>query len=61
MASLLRRIEDRMADPKLNANLNREVSRKGEVTEEDKHHSTLAYESFQEYKKKDPNWMQHFE
>lgn len=61
MASLLRRIEARMADPKLNANFNREVSRKSEVTEKDKHNSTLAYESLQEYKKKDPNWMEHFE
>ena len=61
MASLLRRIEARMTDPKLNANFNREVSKKSKVREEDIHNSTLVYESLQEYKKKDPNWMEHFE
>lgn len=61
MANLFERIEARMADPKLNANFNREVSKKTEVTAEDKRNYALANEAFQEYKKKDPNWMQHFD
>ena len=55
MAILVRRIEARMANPKLNENFNREVSKEYEITEEDKQNYTLAHESFQEYKKKDPN------
>lgn len=51
MANLLKRIEARMADPKLNANFNREVSKKYEITEEDKQNYALGHESFQEYKK----------
>lgn len=61
MANLLKRIEARMADPKLNANFNCEVSKNKEVTAVDKHNYALANEAFQEYKKKDPNWMQHFD
>lgn len=61
MASLLKRVEARMMDPKLNANFNRAVSRKTEITEEQKLRYAQAHEAFEEYKKKDPNWMQHFE
>lgn len=61
MANLLKRIEARMADPELNANFNREVSKYNEVTVVDQHNYALAKEAFQEYKKKDPNWMQHFD
>ena len=55
MASLLKRIEARMADPKLNANFNREVSKECEITEEDKQNYALAHESFQDYKKNESN------
>lgn len=51
MASLLKRIVDRLANSKLNANFNREVSKKCEVTEEDKQNYALVHEAFQEYKK----------
>lgn len=59
--SLLRRIEERMLNSKLNANFNREVSKSREITEEDKRNFTQVHESFKAYKKKDSNWKQHFE
>ena len=61
MASLLKRIEARMADPELNANFNREVSQKNDVSEQEERKYVLVKEAFQEYKVKDPNWMQHFD
>ena len=61
MASLLKRIEARMADPELNANFNREVSPKNDISEQEERKYVLAKEAFQEYKEKDPNWMQHFD
>ncbi|MET1013037.1 MAG: hypothetical protein ABWX61_00820 [Paenisporosarcina sp.] len=61
MLSLSERISPRMADPKLNASFNREISKKQEITTEDKCHNALSNESFQEYKRKDPNWRHHVE
>lgn len=61
MKSLFKKIEERMLDPKLNENFNREVSKKCDTTSEDILNYELASEAFQEYKKKDPNWMKHFE
>lgn len=58
MANLLKRIEARMTDPKLNANFNCEVSKKNDVIEADKTNYSLAAEAFQEYKKQANNWMQ---
>ncbi|MER2005831.1 MAG: hypothetical protein ABS939_00140 [Psychrobacillus sp.] len=60
MASLLERVKARMADPELNANFNREVSPKNDVSEQERKY-VLVKEAFQEYKVKDPSWMQHFE
>lgn len=61
MGNLLKQMEARMSDPKLNANFNREVSKPYEISKEDKKKYTLVHESFQVYKKNDPNWMQHFD
>lgn len=55
MASLLKQIEARMADPKSNENFNQEVNKKHEVTEKDKQSYALAHKSFQEYKENELN------
>lgn len=56
MANLLKRIEARMTDPKLNSNFNREVSsKKNDVSVTDKSSTALATEAFQEYKKQETN------
>lgn len=61
MASLSKHIKARMDNPELNKNFNREVSKKCDISKEDKQNYALAHESFQEYKKNEPNWMKHFE
>ena len=59
--SLLERVEARMRNPILNANLNRDVAaNKHEVSEQYLLELEEANKAFEEYKKKDPNWMQHF-
>lgn len=58
--SLLKRMEERMLNSKLNANFNREVSKNRE-TEKDKRNFAQVHESFKAYKKKNSNWKQHFE
>lgn len=52
MTSLLERIEKRLADPKLNANFNREVSKERNVTPEDKRNYAKAHEAFIRYDNK---------
>lgn len=44
--TLFERIEKRMADPKLNANFNREVSKECNVTSEDIRNYELAREAY---------------
>lgn len=61
MASLVRRMEVRMMNPKLNENFNREVSKKHKNTSEDNRKLAKTHRAVEAYKKKDINWKQHFE
>lgn len=59
--SLLKRLEERMLDPTLVANFNREVSKKHKSTARDKRNMAQAHKAVEAYKKTNPNWKQHFE
>lgn len=50
--TLFERIEKRMADPRLNANFNREVSKARNVTPEDKRNYAMAQDAFNRYENK---------
>lgn len=61
MASLYKQIQARLKDPKIVANFNNEVGKKPNITNEDERKYSLAHKSFQDYKKSNPEWSQHFE
>ena len=61
MGNLLKQMEARMSDPKLNANFNREVSKSYEISKEDRKKYALVHMSFQAYKKNVSNWKRHFD